>query len=98
MNLQLIQEAGLYKLLDCAGAASYRHIFVVGGGFGLREGVLYAVSNKRKTSSSLFLYRFPGMMGQDEYRYMKRRIIAPPAVGIRVIFPWAFAAAEHFSA
>ena len=36
-----------------------------------------------------------GVMGEHEDRHVERRVVAPPAVGVRVVRPRALAAAEH---
>src|SRR5437868_3914023 len=95
MELQLIQQTGGQALLGDGGAATDRDILVTGGSPGLIDGRLDAVCDERERSAALLGDGVPRVVGEDEDRVVKRRLVTPPAVGPGVVFPRSMAAAEH---
>ena len=53
------------------------------------------VSDVSERGSALLRQRLMGVMREDEHRDVEGRIVAPPAVRVRIVLPRALATAEH---
>src|SRR5206468_1995918 len=59
---------------------------------------LDAARDEREGRPALLDQRLARMVGEDEHGHAERRLVAPPAVRVRVVLPRAGAAAEHLPA
>src|SRR3954469_17805363 len=95
MELKLIEQARLDVLLRDIRASRNRHVLVAGGVTGKLERRPGAVGHERERRAALLRDRLTRMVRQDEHGVVKRRVLAPPGVRIRVVLPGAAPPAEH---
>src|SRR5207248_8925952 len=84
-------------LLDGRSAATQSHVQPVGRGERLLQRRLDTGRHEMKRRAALHLKRRAWMVGEHEYRVMKRRIVAPPAFPVFVL-PFAADRSEHVAA
>ena len=56
---------------------------------------LDAVVDESERGASLLGHGLSRVVGEDEHRHAEGRVVAPPAVRVRVVLPWPLAPAEH---
>src|SRR4051812_26948429 len=94
VDLHLLDDAGAQVLLRDVGPAADRDVLVAGRLARLRERRLGAVCDERERAAGQD-ERLARVVGEDEHRVVEGRLVAPPAVRLRIVLPRARAAAEH---
>src|SRR3954471_2720736 len=95
MDVELVEQACPQRLLNDARPAADVHVPLAGCCARLLERSGETVGDEEKGRAAGQLEWFPRMVREHEDGRVERRGAAPPAVGIGVALPRAFAAAEH---
>jgi hypothetical protein len=89
VDLHLVEKPSVEALLREARPTGNRDVFVAGGLPSLGERGLEAVRDEDERRAALLRHGFPRVVGENEHRHTERRIVSPPAVRDRIVFPRA---------
>ena len=95
MDQELVELAGLQVLLGDARAAGDADVLLARRGPGLLERGLDPIGDEGERRPALHREGLAGVVGEDEHRDAEGRVIAPPAMRVRVVLPGPGAAAVH---
>jgi hypothetical protein len=98
VHLHDIEQTGPQVLLSRLAAAGDEDVLVTRGRARLLERRLDALGDEDEVGSALHRLGLARVMREHEDRAAERRLVAPPAVGPRIVLPGASAAAEHLAA
>ena len=82
--MHVIDQVGGEKLADYRWSAANADVQATGGLLGHLHGLSRAGVDEVERRAALHLDRGPGVMGEDEHRGMKGRVVAPPALPLLV--------------
>ena len=93
VDVQLFEQPGVERLLGDASAAADLDVPVAGRFACLPDRFLDPIHERERRRSED--KRLAGVMRHDVDRSVEGRVVAPPAVRLRIVLPRARAAAEH---
>ncbi len=84
MSKVYVDEPGAQALLHDVGAAGHEHVLPARGRARLREAGLDAVGDEGEREIARHRLGLAGVVREHEDRHLERRVLAPPALGVKV--------------